>query len=572
MIVRNIGYNRVEIRWRKNGGVKIFHLRRIDSDGSSLPLISTVDNVYVDIVPDSLSRREYHYELEKDFGDASVVEGAHGVVEKAQTSLTDWCEEDLPMPILPGRPHWVAIYRKVWQLAWRGIVSSPVLPAGYAYNDYPDNDRTYLWDSCFCTMFQRYAGVQGIHPCMKTLDNFYSSMTSEGYIPRLFNWKTFKSLYPNEPSAAAINPPICAWAEWSYYQISADRQRLQDVMPKLIHHHRFIDQYLMEKSGFYRWDADGSGWDNINWDEGENQIVWYVDLLAQQAQAAHYIEKISGVVGDQCIAEDFHRYWMEKKSQLQPYWNDSENWYCSLTKDFRPTRKTLSGIWPMLAGLVDRDFAERMIRTTLLNPDCFNTSPMPLPVLAKDQPGYNPMGEYWLGGVWLNMSLVVIRALEQYGFDAEAFDLSRRTLDGVAAVYKQYESFPNSLWECYAPEAIGPSSHKIASGEVGGVREEFCGWTGVIVNLIIENVIGINVNAPANELTWDIRLNEEHGLRNLRFGDICTSLHAINSTSDKQIYLTVESTGDYTLLAKSRGCLQRFTVTSGKNRFDFTND
>ncbi len=563
MISRNKGFNRVELRWRFDHGAEKYRLYRLDDAGGRKMLLSSQrSNAYVDTVPVSLNCKSYFYELE-------VVYDENVKLEKVETSRTDWCRDMLPAIHVPNRPGWEAIYQKAWQLTWESIVTSEALPSRFAYNDYPDNDTTYVWDSCFCSLFQRYASIQGVHPCMKTLDNFYALQQQNGYIPRNYWTKTFESWYSlTEPTFESVNPPLFAWAEWGHYMMTADKERLEDVLPHLMLHYEFVDSTFKKDNGLYRWNAGGSGWDNINWEQGEDAIHWYVDMYAQQALAARCIANIAGALGKEDVERQYTGRWEEKRKKLlRLHWNDAAKWFCSRTKDSRFTRKTLSGIWPMAAGLVEHECAEELVKKTLLNSHCFMTDPMPLPTVAKDENGYNPLGEYWLGGVWINMSYLVIRTLYENGFQEEAFALAIKTLDGVYDTYEKFESFPQSLWECYAPEASGPASHKItAPDKLGGVREEFGGWACNIINILIENVLGFYVNAPENALVWDIKLFEEHGIRNLHFGSICTSLNIKFEEHTKEISeLIAKSNGEYRLIVRHNGNKKEIKVKKGIN-------
>ena len=165
MIAENTGFNQVTLRWRLNRNVQQFRLFRSDNNRNWTFVCITTENSYIDTVPGVLSQTRYFYLLEKIGIDTWLP-------ETIETSRTVFSSEKLPQPVLTGHSGWMAIYRKAWELTWQGIRQSPVLPACYCYNDYPNNDVSYLWDTCFCSLFQRYAAVGGMHPCMKSLDNF----------------------------------------------------------------------------------------------------------------------------------------------------------------------------------------------------------------------------------------------------------------------------------------------------------------------------------------------------------------------------------------------------------------
>jgi len=574
MKATTIGLNRVVLLWqpeeagsrllrRATGGVLPRHGLGVE-ETEGIVISDAPTSPFLDTVPVSLAEVAYEYTLHNSDG---------VVLACVFTSPEAWPEHLLPRLNLPGRSGWVAIYRKAWELTWRRIVTSHMLPSRFAYNDYPDNGVTYVWDSCFSTLFQRYAAPAGAHPCMSTLDDFYAAQTDSGYIPRNLRITDYVPQWGTErdrPSLTGTNPPLFAWAEWNYYLVSVDVDRLRRVLPRLICHYGFIEQFMQEKPGYYLWDGDGSGWDNINWGQGKDEIRHWVELPALQALAARHISRIAKALGETALARRFDAEVEQKGSRMKPYWNDAKSWYCSLTKDGRFTRKTLSGMWPLIAGIVSEKRAGRIVRETLMNPRCFLTDPTPLPALARDEPGYNSRGEYWLGATWINLTLMVIRGLEAYGFKAEAIELAEHTLDAIARVYAEWDEHPRTLWECYAPEFPAPASHKEHSPDrLGSVRPEFGGWTCCLINLLLENVLGIRVNAPGNVIVWDMRLAEEHGVEGLRFGDVTTDLHVdARAGPDATAAVTVRSARPYTLHITAAERSAQFHVREGESHYE----
>ena len=68
----------------------------------------------------------------------------------------------------------------------------------------------------------------------------------------------------------------------------------------------------------------------------------------------------------------------------------------------------------------------------------------------------------------------------------------------------------HTLWENYAPDAIEPGSQS---------KPGYVGWTGLPpIAVLFEDVFGIVPEAEANRIRWDVRLNDEHGVRRYPFG------------------------------------------------------
>lgn len=508
---------------------------------------------YTDTVPATLAEASYQY---------IVVDKSGKQIAVSDATRKTWPEHLFPELELPRHPDWLRLYRKAWELNWQNMVTSTALPAHFGYNDYPDNQLNYVWDACFHSLYQRYGSVSGAFLGMAVLDNFYAQQAESGYILRHYHWPTYGSggsATKETPRMSDVNPPLFAWAEWNYFQISADTARLKTVLPKLVKYYRFIEDYLRTDSGKYVWNAYASGWDNIL--TVQHHKYW-VELPATQALAARYIAQIADVLDMSDMSETFRSEAESKRKELDIYWNKDKNWFCSIGKDGRFTGKTMNGMWPVLTGYVPSEKIRLMIKHNLLNPESFLT-PMPLPTIAKDERGYNPKGEYWRGGVWINMSLMAIRGLDEQGFTKEALELSRRTLDGMSKVYEDWKPKRHSIWECYAPEFPAPSSHKSRdkSDVPGTVRSEFAGWSCGLICLLIENVMGFRVDAPNNTVNWDIRLDEDFGIKRLAFGKTKTDIRIKDKT------IIVDSNAPYMLTVSYKGKDYRFSVKSGHNRY-----
>lgn len=552
-----LGFNKVAVSSNINGRLyrqvsgKILPVFGITPDDLKGKLIAGNPVFpYIDTVPVSLSEVSWRY---------MVHDRNNHVLVEAATDPMNWPENLFPELIAPNHPGWIVLYKKAWELNWLRTVTSNVLPAHFASNATPDNNMSYVWDACFNLLFQRYAAMSGGDPTVATLDNFYAEQAKSGYIDRYFNTLTFAPGWNTTKDVASmegVNPPLFAWAEWDYYLMTADSKRLESVLPKLIKHYYFIDSFLQVSPGKYKWEANPSGWDNIL--EVQKHKYW-IELPAMQALSAQCIVKIAKVLNREKVRKTFANEIEQKRIVLDKYWNSEKKWYCSLDDHGGFTGKTLNGMWPVLAGIVPADKLKLMVNS-IMDPKKFLTGSMPLPVLAKDESGYDPEGKYWHGSVWINISLMAIRGLYDNGYSKEAQELAIRTLNGMVRVFNEWQPKPHTLWECYSPEFTAPASHKVRTG-LGSVRSDFADWTSCLINLLIENVMGIQANAPANTIIWSIRMEEEHGIKRLRFGQVTTDLLR------KKNNLIVYSNKQYTLKVLRNGKIHDFKVNSGINSF-----
>jgi glycogen debranching enzyme len=238
-------------------------------------------------------------------------------------------------------------------------------------------------------------------------------------------------------------------------------------------------------------------------------------------------------------------------------WNEEDGLYYDVDDNGEQVKvKTAASFWPMLAEICSKEQASRLIEN-LKDPKTFWRT-FPFPTLSADHPGYNPKGHYWVGGVWAPTNYVIIKGLQKYGFQELAAEATEKYLFAMYEVFKK----TGTVWENYAPESYNPGD--IAKGD-------FVGWTGLgPISLLIENVIGIQLDALNNTIHWHLNRTDRYGIQNLRFRDAVVSLVAeerVRKNSTAQIQ--VESNKDLILIVYNLGKSNTFAVHQGRNEFKF---
>ena len=95
----------------------------------------------------------------------------------------------------------------------------------------------------------------------KTLDNFYSHQHKDGYIGRQLFQKHFGQRYAKD-DPASTGPNILPWAEWEYYCITGDTNRLRKVFAPLMAYHKWLQLNRTWQSGGYWTTGLACGMDN----------------------------------------------------------------------------------------------------------------------------------------------------------------------------------------------------------------------------------------------------------------------------------------------------------------------
>lgn len=417
----------------------------------------------------------------------------------------DQLREQLPRPHVPGRPHWEQLYWRAWELGAR-MVRHGTPENGFAesYVDAAFGGNIFQWDTCFIAAFARYSDE--LLPVLPALDNFYRRQEPDGYIAREYRWENGASLWAKE-SGDSCNPPLFAWAEWLLFQVHGRRERLAAVWPHLEAYYRWMQSNRRLPNGLY-WITDmGSGMDNTP----RFGAAW-VDYSIQQALNALSMSRIAAALGDEANALLYrgeHAALAALINRLM--WDEDDGFYWELDAGNRHVKNaTLAPFWALLAEVAPAERAARLA-AQLRNPATFWRT-HPFPTVAANHPAYKPHGEYWMGAVWAPTNYMIITGLRLAGYDDFATEATARHLDAMSTVMQQ----TGTIWENYRADEMAPGSP---------ARPDFVGWSGLgPIALLIEQILGIEVDAPAATIHWRISESVEQGIENLPFASRRVSL------------------------------------------------
>ncbi len=473
-------------------------------------------------------------------------------------------QKEIPEPVLSEHQEWIELYYKSWEISSRHIFYKEGLPSPKYMDEAAMPDKVWQWDSCFMSFYCRY--LPHIFPGIESLDNFYETQRYDGYISMAHMVDTGEDAYGER-----INPPLYSWAEWEYYKITADDSRFPEILPILIDYDKWIDGNRRRDNGLYWFEDCGSaGLDNsprCNYPGLGGQLCW-IDLSAQQTLSAYYISKVAALIKENNIKIKYERKYSLLKNLINKYmWCERDGFYFDIFEDgnFSST-KTIASFWPILAKISDTKKTEKLIEH-LENSNEFNR-PHRIPSLSYDNPNYDRYGAYWLGGVWVPTNYMVIKGLKERGYSKIAREIAINHIDKMSEIYKNFR--PHTIWECYSPELNRPATNKKREPNTL-CRKEFGGWSALgPISMLIENIIGIEINWPFKEIEWEISLLEEHGIKNLKVGDEKISLicHKRKRKIDSpKIY--VESTSAFKLKVKWNNNVKIIRATKGKIEYKF---
>ncbi len=442
-------------------------------------------------------------------------------------------KQAVPEPVFDKNTGFVELYWKAMELAHDHIREKEGLPQSPYMDEAFSEQDDWIWDTCFMVQFCKYA--PSLFPGIQTLQNFYAPMhagvKSSGRIHIL------------------DNPPLFAWTELEYYKLTGDKEHLST----LLHKHQYLQKHFTwfdtVQPGYklphsptappvclkrvplgYHWEGGRSGMDNtVRGRKGlkarqsrpNNPKMLWIDAIGQQGLSALSIARLARELGDDALEKKYMAEYEKLKKLVNTYyWNEDDGIYYDIHVDTKEHIKVITpaSFWPMLAEMCSNKQAERMIN--LVKDPKLLGGKVPWVTLARNDADFNAdTGNYWRGSVWLPTAYMGIKALQKYGYYQLADQNSEDILNHMLKTYRDYK--PNTIWECYGPSRAEPAKHgnKI-------VRPDFCGWSALgPISLFIENVLGFHhIDAPKRRIDWRLYQATQHGIRNLRFGNIATDI------------------------------------------------
>ena len=449
-------------------------------------------------------------------------------------SCSDLYQNQIPDPILPDYQGIRNMYWKVWQIMEQNIKRGN-RENNFSYH-YVNCESELLINQSSTIMLALFGVYGSSHfPVMQSLDNFYRGQRSDGFISRIYNSMTGEYLHAPSAIEPMINPPLFTWPELKYYYLTGDQSRLRKYFKIWEKYFEWLDNFCQAKGeaiGLYYNSQNGSLM--INSPRTDNDFGGWADMSCQMALFAEQLAETAEIIGeDTRVIYYQNRYQKITEVIREKLWHDEDGFYYDLTSDGHPIRiKTTAGFWPLIAGIPSSEDAPELINH-LKNDDEFARRHL-FPSLSADEDGFKPNGAYWRGGVWGNENYMIIAGLKRYGEYEFATTTAWNHITNMEKIFTGY--FPDTslidekywancnatVWELYSPENDQPGTRW---DTYNLCRPNYIPTSGFgPVAMLIEDVLGFNVNGPDDQLTWRLWLLNKHGIRNLKFGNNLVTL------------------------------------------------
>lgn len=524
---------------------------------------------------------------------------------------------DIPKVHFADHPEWVELYDAAWNFHKGNIRQvqqglNPELTNSSKTSYYVDeafDNSIFQWDTLFMMLFDKYGYHQ--FPTLNSMDNFYYHQIDEpgntardGYICRRISESNGGWYYSNPATIDAINPPLYGWAEWEQYLVHGDVTRFtrvvknRPVIDRLDSYFQFIKNTRRNTQGLYVSNGQGNGLDNTPnqasnpWTESTN------DMSLQQVQAAHYIAQIAReiVAKNPALTQEEQTKYTELAAKYdqeaqeltnliqEKLWSEQGSFFFNarVSDGSHTNIVTPTGLWALAANVATPQQAKAMIETYALNSEKLYR-PNGLSTVTYDfvggwKGGFLPSGGYWNGAMWSPTSYQWIKGLGQYGYRELAFQEAVRHINALSDVYQagaydRYGSFLHTLWENYSSEYTWPGSTEGANTEPS--RTNFVGWTGALaIGSMVEDVLGVTLNAPENAVNWNLNLTEEHGISNLYMShngeaNRISLMAAERISASSTVDITVTATRPFTLNVTHNGVTESMEIAAGTHSYRF---
>ena len=482
---------------------------------------------------------------------ATAVAGAAPRPQRESGKVPDDWRAALPEPVLGAHPEWVDFYYDTWRIADLKKAEH----GGHTIFDTAFKPgKIWLWDTVWISHFGVYAQEANppITDPMAGFDLFYSAQREDGCIPHVWDATGAHSY--------KVHNPIFSLGELNYYLHTGDKSRLATVLPKLDRFYFYLKQTFAEPDGLYR---------NFDWHNGMDNRPMAdisIDSTCEQAMVAEQLKQIAELVGDDARAAKFDKEHSDLKKRInQSMWSKADQFYTDLKTDRTHFNAwSVASYWALLSGVADGEQAASM-KAHLFDEANFKT-PFMVPSLGRKSPDYDATGGlYWRGAVWVPTNTMVIKGLKKYGYIDEARLIA---ISGLAGMYQTWAK-TGTLWENYDQENPGKPGEKAGEGKI--CRTDFVGWSGVQpIATLIETIIGIQTNAPENRIEWDLRMTEQNGVRNLKWGKNYSQrvdlVADARTSSGDDLTLTVSSDSPFTLVVDTGFTKKELTIEKGQDQ------
>lgn len=405
-----------------------------------------------------------------------------------------------PEPVLDGNPEYLTLYWKAWENYYETVtedIRQRILPLRYSSENNVIGFDTTLARGVFAKWGYKAAPIES------TLKFLASRIDSKGAAP------AFISVIDGASIGEATTPILLPLLALDLYRFDSDKSLARELFAAAARRNLYWNAVYTEttdngpkKPATHRWRVprNFSMAPLADAPEGIGDTAEALSLLLIEADSLSKLAKVGEISSGESA---YRQVEMLRESALAKTWHEPTGWFCSADKKREAVEPlTLIPCWVMAAGKF-LEKSSKLIRA-LGNPDQFGRW-VQYPMYGFGTSGYSANR----GVLPINQYLTV-RALMASGQRMAAGVSAENMLNCMA----RSAGTNCTLYSEFGPDTRQPAPNAIADSLDAGI---------VTIAVLIEALIGMQVDAESNKLHWNIWRLDRHGIKNLRFGKCVVS-------------------------------------------------
>ncbi len=399
-----------------------------------------------------------------------------------------------PEPILEESPELVQLYWKAWENYHASLIEAPRAPGFPQQVLAPDGELNF-WEGVTSVLYSRW-GWRAT-PSDAFLTFWCSKVASTGEAPE-------SVLLPEgTPVGKASRGPLLGLCAWGLFELTGSRTSLERQFASAVREYaHWVSLY--EKGEPPRVLAPG--------EKPPKPKPTPPPAIPASAQAmllmdAEFLRRCAGALRLSSAERFFQREVTARAKRFLALWDKESKVFRLRDASGAPLEGlTLQAFWASIGGTL-RDRLPAGWDEPLFKGEFFARR-LPFPRVPATDARYG--GE---GGVFPFDQYMVIRAL----LDSGQRDHAGYVAEKILRMYALTGGEEKVLYREYGADTGLPAPRARAHAPEAGF---------VAIGVLLEGVIGIGVNAGRNEVSWNLWRTDEHGVKNLRFGENRVSLVA----------------------------------------------
>lgn len=450
----------------------------------------------------------------------------------------------------------VDLYERTWvwidEVWHQGEKDSP-FPEGYFTHG--NSDEIDLFASSMASLFLVYSN-QNYSP-YSLIDFFYSKQDESGQIAEKYNITTGEPVFDSDnPLGESL--PLLSYVEYMFYHKIGNKKRLKDIVPYLEKYYNWMQANFQAPNGLYVVPSSATHMGNLP----REGAVYCVDYNAAMALFALYMSNIGDILNDKELAFRYKRIYFSLKTRINSMmWDNDTRFYYDLDKNENIIHnKHIGAFYTLLAEIPNDEYASFLIEE-LKDPNSFG-SENPFPTVPVNSKYFDVNGNGYCGGVVPFATFMVVKGLMNYNSFVFARECAIRHMYFILDTLHPGEDKQGDAWEIYKPQSEGPA---LCPAEGPENRKWYLPMLGLVtVNLMIENVIGLDISLPRKTVYWTMQNLEAMGIEDLSLKKNNITILSNKNTRGWEIRLESEKLYYFTIHILEEDKKKTLPIPSGK--------